>query len=90
MGLLKDAKAHVAERKAIDETRPHSGLQYRVDQVRETIVGDKITTNALQDLLNQRASEGWAFRQGVEASVKGRVGPGGADGLLLIFERPVA
>lgn len=81
----KEEVARVAE--AVQEQRPPSGLQYRVEQVRETLVGDKVDPDAVQALMNQRANEGWRFVQAVEANVKGRVGPGGVEGLLLIFER---
>lgn len=67
----------------------HSGIEYRVETVRETLVGDKINHAALAQLLNQRAMEGWTLKQMVGASVEGRVGPGGVGGMLLVFERPL-
>jgi hypothetical protein len=70
--------------------RAHAGVEYRVDQVRETVLGDKIKPEALEALLNERASEGWILNRVVAASVKGRVGPGGTEGLLVIFERPAS
>ncbi len=86
MGLLKrDDSGTDGGRPA---ARGHSGVEYLVEQLRESIVGDKIKTNALEDLLNDRAGEGWTLNRVVMASVKGRVGPGGTEGLLVIFERP--
>jgi hypothetical protein len=35
------------------------------------------------------AGDGWQLRTITAADVKGRVGPGGVDGLLVTFERPV-
>lgn len=97
MGFLKDAREQAkaqAEEKAqarriLDAPTAPAGVQYRVDTLRETLVGDRIDEGALADLLNRRAGEGWMFRQAVEVSVKGRVGPGGVSGLVVIFERPV-
>jgi hypothetical protein len=86
---LKDRRRELLETKAaVASPHEHAGVQYRVEQMRETLVGDKLNTDALQRMLNARAAEGWVFKQAVEASVKGRVGPGGTSGLLLIFERP--
>lgn len=74
------------ERRVLDEAR-HVGIEYRVDELRESLIGGKHSGDALARLLNQRAAEGWAFKQLVETDVKGRVGPGGVGGLLAIFER---
>lgn len=68
-------------------TGAHAGFEYAVEQIRETLVGDKIDTAALARLLNERAGHGWALKQIVPASVGGRVGPGGVGGLLVVFER---
>lgn len=51
--------------------------EYRVVQLRESLLGGKLSDDKLEKLLNS------------EADVKGRVGPGGVDGLLVTFERPV-
>lgn len=64
-------------------------VAYRVDSMRETLIGDKIKTDEMERLLNQRAAEGWTLKTTVRAPVKGRIGPGGADAVILIFERPV-
>jgi hypothetical protein len=44
--------------------------------------GDK-----LERLLNENGREGWQLRTITSVEVKGRVGPGGVDGLLVTFER---
>jgi hypothetical protein len=45
--------------------------------------GDK-----LQDILNEQAAQGWRLRAITSTEVRGRVGPGGVEGLLVTFERP--
>ena len=64
--------------------------EYKVETVRSSMVGDKIDSGDLEDLLNERAEEGWQLKSLTETQVKGRIGPGGTEGLLAVFERPVA
>jgi hypothetical protein len=59
--------------------------EYKVESVRETIVGDKIPTDRVEALMNQRAQEGWHVRAVTSATV----GRGGASGLIITFERRV-
>jgi hypothetical protein len=47
--------------------------------------GDK-----LEKLLNQHAAQGRQLRAITAGEVKGRVGPGGVEGILVTFERLVA
>jgi hypothetical protein len=64
-----------------------AGYEYKVEQVREALVGDKIDTGSLEKTLNKNADDGWRVI-GVEAAqVKGRMGPGAVPGLVVIFER---
>ena len=63
-------------------------FEYKVETIRSSLVGDKIDKDGLQDLLNERASEGWQLKSLTETQVKGRIGPGGTEGLLAVFERP--
>lgn len=63
-------------------------FQYKVETVRSSMVGDKIDSGNLEDLLNKRAEEGWQLKSLTETQVKGRIGPGGTEGLLAVFERP--
>jgi hypothetical protein len=62
-------------------------FEYKVETVRETLVGDKVDSEGVQDILSERAKEGWRLHSVVDTKVKGRIGPGGSEGLLLIFER---
>ena len=61
--------------------------EYKVETVRSALVGDKMDSGSLEGLLNEHAGQGWQLKSVVETKVKGRVGPGGTDGLLVIFER---
>lgn len=62
--------------------------EYRVVQVREGLVGGKLSADKLEKLLNQHAREGWQVKAITAADVKGRLGPGSSEGLLVTFERP--
>ena len=64
--------------------------EYKVETVRSSLVGDKMDSGGVEKLLNQRAEDGWQLKSLTAAQVKGRVGPGGTEGLLAVFERPVA
>ena len=61
--------------------------EYRVVEVRESMVGGKMSGGKLEKLLNDHASQGWQLKAITSADVKGRVGPGGTEGLLVTFER---
>jgi len=41
----------------------------------------------LQKILNENASQGWQLKAITAVEVKGRVGPGGVEGVLVTFER---
>jgi hypothetical protein len=60
---------------------------YKVVEVREKMIGGKMSGEKLERLLNEHAREGWRLRAITAVEVKGRVGPGGVDGLLVTFER---
>lgn len=62
-------------------------FEYQTLQIRTTLVGDKIKTGDVDKILNAHAGQGWRVKSIVETSVKGRVGPGGVQGLLVVFER---
>jgi hypothetical protein len=51
------------------------------------MVGDRMDAGDLEKTLNERAAEGWQLKSVTSTTVKGRIGPGGTDGLLLVFER---
>jgi hypothetical protein len=60
---------------------------YKVVEVRESMMGGKMSGSRLEDLLNQHAGQGWRLKAITSTEVKGRVGPGGVEGLLVTFER---
>lgn len=57
-------------------------------EIREGLIGGKLSGRKLEKLLNDQAREGWLYKSMTSVDVKGRVGPGGVDGLLVVFERP--
>jgi Domain of unknown function (DUF4177) len=63
--------------------------EYKVEQIREGLVGGKMSADKLEKVLNQHAAEGWQVKAITSVEVKGRVGPGGVEGVLVTFERPV-
>jgi hypothetical protein len=64
--------------------------EYKVEEIREGMIGGKMSGDKLEKLLNDRAREGWQLRAITSVDVKGRVGPGSVDGLLVTFERALA
>jgi len=63
---------------------------YKVVEVREKLIGGKMSGGKLEKVLNEHAREGWQLRAITSVEVKGRIGPGGVEGVLVTFERPVA
>ena len=63
--------------------------EYTVVELREGMVGGKMSGDKLEKVLNEHAAQGWQLRAITSVEVKGRVGPGGVEGLLVTFERPV-
>ncbi|SES48710.1 protein of unknown function [Pedococcus cremeus] len=63
--------------------------EYKVVQLREGLIGGKMSADKLEKVLNEWAAQGWHLRTITTAEVKGRVGPGGTEGVLVTFERPV-
>jgi hypothetical protein len=64
-------------------------VEYKVVEVREGLLGGgKVSGSKLEKLLNEHAEKGWVLKAITSADVKGRVGPGGVEGLLVTFERP--
>jgi hypothetical protein len=64
--------------------------EYRVLQMRESMIGGKLSPEKLERLLNDEARQGWQLKSITSTDVKGRIGPGGVEGLLITFERLVA
>ena len=63
--------------------------EYKVVELREKLIGGKMSGGKLERLLNENATQGWQLKAITSVEVKGRVGPGGVEGLLVTFERPV-
>jgi hypothetical protein len=63
--------------------------EYKVEELREGMLGGKMSGDKLEKVLNENAREGWQLRSITSTDVKGRVGPGGVEGLLVTFERQV-
>jgi hypothetical protein len=62
--------------------------EYKVVEVRESLVGGKMSGAKLEKLLNEHASQGWQLKAITSADVKGRVGPGGTAGHRRSFDMP--
>ena len=60
---------------------------YKVVEVREKMIGGKMSGEKLERLLNEHAAQGWQLKAITATDIKGRVGPGGVEGLLVTFER---
>ena len=61
--------------------------EYKVLELREKMIGGKISGDKLERILNDHAEQGWQLKAITAAEVKGRLGPGGVEGLLVTFER---
>jgi len=85
-----------AEHRSDPRTRPQyrprmaNRYEYAVAELREGMLGGKMSGEKLQNVLNQQAAQGWQLKAITAVEVKGRVGPGGVEGVLVTFERPVA
>ena len=64
--------------------------EYKVEELREGLLGGKMSGDKLEKVLNDNARQGWQLRAITSVEVKGRVGPGGVEGVLVTFERAVA
>ncbi len=62
--------------------------EYRVVELREGLIGGKMSGDKLEKVLNQHAREGWQLKAITAGEVKGRIGPGGVEGVLVTLERP--
>ncbi|SDN07068.1 DUF4177 domain-containing protein [Actinacidiphila guanduensis] len=63
--------------------------EYKVVTFREALIGDALDSDKLEKVLNKHAEDGWQLKDITTGDVKGRIGPGAVDGLLITFERPV-
>jgi hypothetical protein len=64
-----------------------SGYEYKVVELREGMIGGKMSGDKLEKVLNDHGKQGWQLKAVTAVEVKGRVGPGGVDGVLVTFER---
>lgn len=64
-------------------------VEYKVLELREGLLGGKLSGDKLERILNEHAEQGWQLKAITAADIKGRVGPGGVEGLLVTFERAV-
>ena len=63
------------------------GYAYKVVELRVKLMGGKLSGEKLEQVLNENAAAGWQLRAITAADIKGRVGPGSVEGLLVTFER---
>jgi predicted ABC-type sugar transport system permease subunit len=61
--------------------------EYKVVELREALIGGKMSGQKLQKALNEQAAQGWQLKAITAVEVKGRIGPGGVEGVLVTFER---
>ena len=64
-------------------------FEYKVVELREKWLGGKMSGEKLEGVLNEHAAKGWQLKSITGADVKGKIGPGGVEGLLVTFERQV-
>ena len=64
--------------------------EYKVVELREGLLGGKMSGDKLEKVLNEHAREGWQLKAITSVEVKGRIGPGGVGGVLVTLERPTA
>lgn len=61
--------------------------EYKVVELREKMIGGKMSGAKLERLLNEHGAQGYQLKAITATEIKGRVGPGGVEGLLVTFER---
>lgn len=62
--------------------------EYKVVQLREGMIGGKMSPDKLEKVLNEHGRSGWQLKAITAVEVKGRLGPGAVEGVLVTFERP--
>jgi hypothetical protein len=62
-------------------------FEYKVVELREGMIGGKISGEKLEKVLNEHGRQGWQLKSITAVEVKGRLGPGGVEGVLVTFER---
>ena len=61
--------------------------EYKVVELREGMIGGKMSGGKLEKVLNEHARQGWQLKAITATEVKGRLGPGGVEGVLVTLER---
>lgn len=61
--------------------------QYKVLELREGLMGGKMSGDKLEKVLNEHGAKGWFLKNITVVEVKSRLGPGGVDGVLITFEK---
>jgi hypothetical protein len=61
--------------------------EYKVVELREGMIGGKMSGDKLEKVLNEHGRQGWQLKSVTAVEVKGRIGPGGVEGVLVTFER---
>lgn len=64
--------------------------EYKVVELREGMLGGKMSGSKLERVLNDHAKDDWQLKSITSVDVKGRLGPGGVEGVLVTFERAKA
>lgn len=64
-------------------------FEYLVVEIREGMIGGKMSGDKVEGVLNEKARDGWQLKTLTVADVRGRMGPGSTEGVLATFERPV-
>ncbi|HEV2809218.1 MAG TPA: DUF4177 domain-containing protein [Acidimicrobiales bacterium] len=62
-------------------------FEYKVVELREGMIGGKMSGDKLEKVLNEHGRQGWQLKSVTAVEVKGRMGPGGVGGVLVTFER---
>jgi len=61
--------------------------EYKVVELREGMIGGKMSGEKLENVLNEHGAQGWELKAVTSVEVKGRLGPGGVEGVLVTFQR---
>lgn len=61
-------------------------FEYKVVELREGIVGGKMSGDKLEKTLNEHGRQGWQLKAVTAVEIKGRIEPGGVEGVLVTFE----
>jgi len=62
-------------------------FEYKVVELREGMIGGRMSGEKLEKVLNEHGRQGWQLKSVTAVEVKGRLGPGGVEGVLITFER---